>query len=250
MDTFDVADAQQAPSSRRSSAVVWNVLTILVLLITLCLAAVIMMLFINPNSSFNPFPPPTEIVILPTPTPSHTPRVVFQPSWTPTLTTAVEEIPTNTPRPSATPFMTETPFGMASLTPTRTFTPAPYNFAIQQGSPVAIPNVFYLDLGCNWSGVGGQVLDMSGGPVVGLTVRLKGTVSGQPVDLTTLTGVNQAYGDGGFEFKIADAPVDSTGTLYIQLFDQADLPMSDTIYFDTFNDCQKNLIVINIVQVK
>jgi hypothetical protein len=246
MDTFDVADAQQAPSSRRSSALVWNVLTIIVLLITLCLAAVVLMLFVNPQSSFNPFPPPTEVVMLPTPTPSHTPRVVFQPSWTPTETAVV---PTKTPRPTNTPFMTETPFGMVSSTPTHTFTPAPYNFAIQQGSPVAIPNVFYPDLGCNWSGVGGQVLDMSGGPVIGLTVRLLGSVNGQPIDLTTLTGVNQAYGDGGFEFKIADTPVDTTQSLYIQLFDQADLPMSDKIYFDTYNDCQKNLIVINIVQV-
>ena len=247
MDTFDVADAQHATSSRRSSEMVWNVLTIALLLVTVILAAVVVMLLVNPNSGLNPFPPPTEIVIPPTLTPTHTPRVVFQPSWTPTL---AADVPTKTPRPTNTPFMTETPFGMPSLTPTRTFTPAPYNFAIQQGSPVAIPNVFYPDLGCSWLGVGGQVLDMSGGAVVGLTVRLYGSLNGQSLELVTLTGVNQAYGDGGFEFKLADAPVDSVRSLYIQLFDQADLPMSDKIYFDTFNDCQRNLIVINIVQVK
>ena len=247
MDTFDVADAQHATSSRRSSEMVWNVLTIALLLVTVILASVVVMLLVNPNSGLNPFPPPTEIVIPPTLTPTNTPRVVFQPSWTPTR---AEDVPTKTPRPTNTPFMTETPFGMPSLTPTRTFTPAPYNFAIQQGSPVAIPNVFYPDLGCSWLGVGGQVLDMSGGPVVGLTVRLYGTLNGQSLELVTLTGVNQAYGDGGFEFKLADAPVDSVRSLYIQLFDQADLPMSDKIYFDTYNDCQRNLIVINIVQVK
>jgi hypothetical protein len=218
-----------------------------VLVITFCLAGVILMLLVNPQSSLNPFPPPTEIVIPPTATASSTPRVVFQPSWTPTET---EVQATKTTRPTNTPFMTDTPFGMPSLTPTLTFTPAPFNFAIQQGSPVAIPNVFYPDLGCNWMGVGGQVLDMSGGPVVGLTVQLVGTMNGESLDLLTLTGVNQAYGDGGFEFKLADTPVDSIRALYIQLFDQANLPMSDKIFFDTYNDCQRNLIVINIVQVK
>ena len=247
MDTFDVADAQQAPSSRRSSALVWNVLTGIVLLVTFCLAGIFLMLLVNPNSSLNPFPPPTEIVIPPTVTPTNTLRVVFQPSWTPTETPVQ---PTKTPRPTKTPFMTETPYGMPSVTTAPTNTPAPFNFAIQQGSPVAIPNVFYPDLGCSWTGVGGQVLDMSGGPVIGLTVRLVGTLNGQLLDLRTLTGVNQAYGDGGFEFKLADAPVDSIGLVYIQLLDQADLPMSDKIYFDTYNDCNRNLIVINIVQVK
>lgn len=247
MDTFDVADAQQAPTSRRNTEMVWNVLTIVVLVITLCLAAIVAMLLIDPHSGLNPFPPPTEIIIPSTLTPTSTPRVVFQPSWTPTLT---EVPPTKTIRPTNTPFMTETPFGMSSVTPTITFTPAPFNFAIQQGSPVAIPNVFYPDLGCNWTGVGGQVLDMSGGPVIGLTVHLYGSVNGELLDLRTLTGVNQAYGDGGFEFKIADAPLDTIKALYIQLFDQADLPMSDKIYFDTYNDCNRNLIVINIVQVK
>lgn len=247
MDTFDVADAQQAPAERRNTEMVWNILTIAVLVLTLCLAAVMAMLLINPQSGLNPFPPPTEIVIPATATPTNTPRVVFQPSWTPTAT---EVQPTKTIRPTNTPFMTETPFGMSSSTPTRTNTPAPFNFVIQQGSPVAIPNVFYPDLGCNWTGVGGQVLDMSGGPVIGLTVHLYGMVSGQLIDLRTLTGVNQAYGDGGFEFKIADAPLDTTKALYIQLFDQADLPMSDRIFFDTYNDCNRNLIVINIVQVK
>jgi hypothetical protein len=139
---------------------------------------------------------------------------------------------------------------MSSPTPTLTLTPAPFNFALQQGSPVAIPNVFYPDLGCSWSGVGGQVLDLSGGPVIGLTVRLYGSLNSQMIDQRTLTGVNQAYGDAGFEFKLGDKPVASQGTLYIQLLDQADLPMSDKIFFDTYDDCQRNLVVVNIVQVK
>lgn len=247
MDIFDVTDAQKPPRSPRNKDFIWNLLTILVLISTLCLAAYIGLLVVNPGSSLNFFPPPTQPVIQPTVVPSSTLRIVLQPSWTPTATIV---LPTKTPRPTNTPFATDTPFGMLSPTPTLTYTPAPYNFAIQQGSPVAIPNVFYPDLGCSWSGVGGQVLDLSGGPVIGLTVRLYGTLNGQMIDQRTLTGVNQAYGDAGFEFKLADKPVASQQSLYIQLLDQADLPMSDQIYFDTYDDCQKNLVVINIVQVK
>ena len=247
MDTFDVTEAQQAPRSRRSPDAMWNLLTVLVLLITLCLAAYIALLVVNPESNLNFFPPPTQPVMQPTAMPTSTLRMVLQPSWTPTVTV---ELPTKTPRPTNTPFVTDTPYGMVSPTPTKTYTPAPFSFVLQQGSPVAIPNMFYPELGCSWSGVGGQVLDMSGGPVIGLTVRLYGTLNGRLIDLRTLTGVNQAYGDAGFEFKLADKPVASQGKLYLQLLDQADLPMSDMIYFDTYDDCEKNLVIINIVQVK
>lgn len=247
MDKYDVADAKRARSSRRKSWSIWNVLTIIILLVTACLAIFTLALLVYPDSFINPFPPPTYVAPQPTPTVTRTYKVVFQPSWTPTATIV---LPTNTPRPTNTPFATDTPPGMTDETPTQTSTPAPYSFEMQQGSPVAIPNMFYPELGCKWMGVGGQVLDMSGGAVIGLTVRLGGTLNGQPIDLVTLSGVNQAYGDGGFEFKLADTPVDSTQSLYLQLFDQADLPMSDKLYFDTYSDCQKTLIVINIVQVQ
>lgn len=247
MDNYEVTDARQARSSSRGTDIVWNILTIVVLFITLVFAFLAFTIFINPNSFLNPFPPPTYKAPIPTATVTNTLRVTFQPSWTPTATI---ELPTKTPRPTNTPLITDTPPGMQPPTATVTSTPAPFNFAIQQGSPVAIPNLFYPDLGCSWMGVGGQVLDMSGGAVIGLTVRLQGTLNGKTLDLVTLTGVNQAYGDGGFEFKLADTPLDSHNAVYIQLFDQADLPMSDKIYFDTYNDCQKNLIVINIVQVQ
>lgn len=247
MDTFDVADDQEAP--RRRGGIVWNVLTILVLVSTLCLTAFMVMLLYNPSSGLNPYPPPTWPVILPPPTITHTPRVVLEPSWTPTSTSEVV-LPTKTPRPTNTPFQTETPYGMSTPTATITPTPSEFSFVLQQGSPVSIANIFYPDLGCSWMGVGGQVLDISGGPVIGLTIHLYGTLNGQVIDQRTLTGVNQSYGDGGFEFKLANTPVASQGSLWIQLLDQADLPMSDNIFFDTYEDCGRNLIVINLVQVK
>jgi hypothetical protein len=39
-------------------------------------------------------------------------------------------------------------------------------------------------------------------------------------------------------------PVASNDTLYLQLLDQAGLPLSDNVYIDTFNDCKKNLVLV------
>jgi hypothetical protein len=58
------------------------------------------------------------------------------------------------------------------------------------------------------------------------------------------------YGPGGYEFELGEGPVASTQTLWVQLLDQAMLPLSDKIYFDTFSECDKNLILINFNQVR
>ena len=48
-----------------------------------------------------------------------------------------------------------------------------------------------------------------------------------------------------FEFdKLAAKPIASTGTLWVQLFDNNGKPLTDKIYFDTFDDCAKNLVMI------
>ena len=65
-----------------------------------------------------------------------------------------------------------------------------------------------------------------------------------------MTGTAPEYGKGGYEFVLADQPIASTNTLWIQLLDQADLPLSDKIYFSTYDTCEQNLILINFQQVK
>jgi hypothetical protein len=70
------------------------------------------------------------------------------------------------------------------------------------------------------------------------------------VDNLVMTGLAPQYGLGGFEFTLADKPVASNGTLWIQLLDQQNLALSDRVYFDTFDDCQKNLIIIYFNQVR
>jgi len=100
-------------------------------------------------------------------------------------------------------------------------------------------------------GVAGQVFDLSGAPISGQQVRIGGFLGGKTVELLTLTGLTNAYGTAGFyEFNLGEKPVASKGSLWVQLIDQAGLTMSDKIFFDTYDSCDKNLIFINFKQMR
>jgi hypothetical protein len=246
MDAFDYADAQKAPS-RSISALVWNILTVLVLLSAVCIGAVFLMIFTNPNSALNPMKPipmDTQIIL---PTSTSTPRQL-PPTWTPTPT--LMPAPTNTPRPTITLVPTSTTFGAATDTPGPTSPPGPMSFELQPGDPQAIPaRVYHPGIGCTFMGISGQALDVRNNAVEGMVVQLGGTLEGrQFATQTTLTGLVLSS-DGRYEFTIADHPITSKKTLWVQLLDQSGLvAMSDKIYFDTFDDCERNLIIVNFRQ--
>lgn len=237
----------------RRRELIFNLATLLMLIGVLCVIGLFWTIFVNPNSALNPFPPRVLTVLPPTLTP--TSEMVLPPTWTPTLT--LEPTATDTPRPTATPPPTATLFFLA----TATFTPAPtgtlpppvgFPFELQKGSPVAIANIYHPELGCNWMGVGGQVVNLSSDPVIGLIIRLGGTLPGvgKTQDQTTLTGVALSYGRAGFEFTLADRPIASQQTLWLQLLNQEAVPISAKVYFDTYDSCEKNLIIINFRQVR
>jgi hypothetical protein len=252
MDAFDIVDAKKAPTSKANNDLLWNILTILVLLGTLIVGMVLLIIFIKPQVGFNPFPPPTEVLIptVSVPTPTPTSRIVLPPTWTPEPT--LEPSATPTLRPTITPALTDTPPVLPSNTPSGGANPASqFSFVVQQGSPKAIENIYHQDLGCNYMGVGGQVTSLNGSPVVGIFVQLGGTLEGKLFEtLLSMTGTAVEYGRGGYEFQIADKPIASNKTLWIQLLDQSSLPLSDKIYFVTTEDCAKALTLINFVQVK
>jgi hypothetical protein len=260
MDTTEFDELPRTRPAPRSNALVLNILTVVILLGAVCLAAVFLSIFINPNSIFNPFPPPTLPAALVLPSITPTPRGALPPTWTPTITP--EPASTSTPRPTATLPPTATPFTLITPSPTvnletPTVSPTPpkggYPFVIDS-RPLAVPNLAHPDLACNWIGVAGRVVDMSGGPKTQLIVVLGGTLGGKPVDANgikfSLTGVAPAYGQAGYEFVLGDKPVASKGTLWIQLVDQSEIPISEKVYFDTFDSCEKNLIVISFKQVR
>lgn len=250
MDPFEVTEVKAPQNPKKSSGRIWNILTILVLVTLFCVVSYFVMIFLNPDSVLNPFPPSTlDPAFLP-PTPTVTLRFTLVPSWT---ATNADIQASETPSPSETPvppmimieIPTEVPPGVA-------LAQSEYAFELQQGSPSAIPAAqFHQDASCGWMGVAGQATTLNGEAVRGLFVQLGGSMPGvDRVDNLVMTGLASQYGYGGFEITISDKLIASQGTLWIQLLDQQNLPLSDRIYFDTYDDCEKNLIVIYFNQVR
>ena len=207
MDTFDFNDTPQP--KRSTGGIIWNILTILILLSTICVAAVFAVIFVNPYSGINPFPPPTLPAALTFPTATPTLSLVLPPTWTPKPTS--EPTATSTPRPSATLPPTETPFSLVTqvVTATAESTQAASGgmpFVVQQGQPLAITNIYHPDLACNWIGVGGQVFDLKGSAITGLQVQLGGVLNGTIIpqgSRPTLTGLLPNV-PGYYEFVLGD----------------------------------------------
>lgn len=97
-------------------------------------------------------------------------------------------------------------------------------------------------------GVGGNIVNLDGEPVQGLTVVLGGEFEGKTLRSSTTSGSATAYGEGGFELFIDDDPGPSKDTVYVQLRDSSGVALSDQYYFRTYDDCRRNLIRIDFVQ--
>jgi hypothetical protein len=220
---------------------VWDILSILVLLLTVCLVGYFALVFINPASQLNFLPPGAAPFGNHIPTFTVTP-LQMQPTWTPSPTIAVT--PSDTPRPTITPLPTNTAFSL--VPPTKTPKPSPTPKA-----PFSAPSVtqvestvIHPDLACSWAGIGGTVVDANNSPVIGTVVVLRGTLNGSTIEQQTVSGINKEYGPSGFEFVLGSAPVESNKTLYVQLVDQQNIPLSDPVQITTSTDCSKNLVMI------
>jgi hypothetical protein len=232
-----------------------NVLTVFALLGVLCVAAVFINIFFVPSTVLNPFPPPTLVPTIAPPTDTPIARQRLPATNTPeppTETPVPSETPT--PEPTLTPSSTPTRFVLVSLTPvpvTEELDMSAVSFDLKDGSPIALPNFAHLDDGCNWMGVAGKVFTLNGEVVEqGVTIQLGGFLAGTTIDLLSVTGFATQYGPGGFEFVLADRPIATTNSLYLQLLDQAGLPLSEKIFFNTYEDCERNLILVDFQQFR
>ncbi|WKZ40705.1 MAG: hypothetical protein QY328_01470 [Anaerolineales bacterium] len=232
-------DYESYPESKpRSRLSMWDVLSILTLLLTLCIGLYFVAIFMLPNSVINPLAPGDPNA---PPTATITP-IQPPPTWTPTMlsvtdTPAFTLVPTFTLEPSPTVVSLITP----SITPTPTRTPrAPFSATVTYiDSTIIRP-----DLGCNWQGIGGTIVDANNADMLGITVRLTGFYNNRSKNELTVSSIAPAYGRSGFEFFLGPVPISSTDLLSIQILDQAGLPLSDPITLDTFNDCSKNLTLV------
>ena len=235
-DDFNFDGEQSRP--RGAPMQMWDMLSILVLVLTACVGAYFVFVFLNPTSSYNILPPGGRGPQVPTLT--VTPQQL-QATWTPSPTLALT--PSNTPRPTFTPFFTSTPFSLVPPTKTSkpTSTPkAPFSATSSQVESTVI----HPDLACNWAGIGGTVVDANNSPVIGTVVVLRGTLNGNTVEQQTVSGINKEYGPSGFEFVLGNAPVASNNTLYVQLVDLQNIPLSDKISVVTSSECNKNLVIV------
>ena len=237
-DDFDFDGTQ----SRRTAAPmqIWDMLSILVLLITVCLVGYFALIFFNPTSELNFLPPGQGPFSNALPTSTVTP-IQLQSTWTPSPT--LELTPTDTPRPTITPLPTNTPFSL--VPPTKTAQPTRTPRAPFGGSFTQVEStIIHPELACNWAGIGGTVVDANNSPVIGTVVVLRGTLSGSTIEQQTVSGINKEYGPSGFEFVLGTTPVASNDTLYVQLVDQQNIPLSDPVTIDTSTDCSKNLVMV------
>jgi hypothetical protein len=248
-DQEEIDERQKHRRHKRQNNLIWNVLTAIFIIISLIAISYFGLLFADPKTSLNPFPPPTIPALIQLPT--NTPTVIQMPAtWT--LTATATSVPTSTPtQVEVTGTGTGTGTAESNPTPLATVNNSKYPFA-SKGDPAAMANtVFHHDKDCNWQGIAGQVWDIQGNALVGYRVHLQGFYNGKNIDLTTLSGGAQYwYGSGGYEFVIGDKAIDSTGQLSIQMEDQSYMLISNKVVLNTYSDCTKNLIMVNFQQVR
>lgn len=242
MSQYDYDDSPQ-PSKAPMKLDMWDMMSILTLLLTLCIGAYFLAVFVSPDSSYNPFAPsrnalPTATITQIQPPATWTATLVEMTS-TPTLTL----VPTFTLEPS--------PTLVSLITPTDTRVPT------NTASPTATPKapfsatVTYIDstiihpeAACNWQGVAGTIVDTSNADMLGIAIRLSGFYNAKSKNELTVSGIAPAYGKSGFEFFLGATPLASDGLLSIQILDQAGLPLSGPITINTYADCTKNLVLV------
>jgi len=158
---------------------------------------------------------------------------------------------TSTPKVTATP--SDTPTATATERPAATYTPTAVPYSLQLMNPFYLKNFTHDDLGCDWLGVAGQIFNFEGKVQKNIVIRAGGEINGVPVIEEMVMPLAEpdtdlAYGPGGFELTLANSLADTESEVWIQLFHLNGDPISDKYFLTTYNDCQKNLILLNFVE--
>ena len=180
-----------------------------------------------------------------------------------------DSTPVLTPEPNETLIASQTPFSLVTDpfaptgTKTSTFTPTLTPTITQTQTREVLPFVLFGEqetmssalirpqLDCDWLVIAGQVWDLQGDPVTdSVSVHLFGELNGYEIDQYRLPGTDDAYGESGYEFALEGFVLDSAESLYIQLVDADNLPLSNPYLLQTYEDCQQNLILVNFKQVR
>ncbi|TAK12441.1 MAG: hypothetical protein EPO32_09110 [Anaerolineae bacterium] len=249
MDEFDFKnDPQPKTRARRKSGggggmgdLIWNLASLYFLGSAVCLVVFAAMIFMNPQASFNPFPPrarASQAVPTLIPFPTTGPATATTAAQPPTATTAPQG-PTATSNPLD---PTPTQFSFPAVTPSNTPSGQGVFFEPNEGDPVYGPHPD----GCSAMYVGGSVSDTNGSPAIFWLVRMTGSFG----TVDAYSGSNPAYGVSGYEIEIA-APQNTTGQVFMQIIDDlTGEAVSDLIIIDTKSSCSQNLILLNWTQTR
>ncbi len=265
---------------RRGSGSIFSLLAGLMLVLSCLTLGCVGVLFarpqLNPIPAMRPVAGVDDFGVLPTlvipPTPTPTSGGGFPtlpPEWTATQTPTITQTPLASVTRTETPTRTEpAPTGTITQTPTITRTPTATGptptasntrppsgaqFTLQNDRITYLSNFANPTAGCNWYGIAGQVLGLSGEAVIGYSVKLEGG----GLNFSSLTGSKQAYGPAGYELAIGTTPTDTTNTYKVQLFNLSGQAVSDQITVATFANtvspsgsvtCPRNLALVNFVQ--
>lgn len=124
--------------------------------------------------------------------------------------------------------------------PQPTEIPSPY-FEMTEDSPL----YFSHPSGCEGMWVAGTVTNFSGAALESGAVNLSGSMGIE----TSFPGFFPDYGTGGYEIQISSLVEEHHG-IFLQIIDFDGNPISELAGLRTYNDCAKNLIIINWTQVK
>ncbi len=178
--------------------------------------------------------------------------------FTPTATPQTDNRLDNTPTPTKTAMIDPTPRKSAThelFDPDQDFLFfAPIalkqttDFMLQNTSPLTTLNFAHPELACDWMGIAGQVFDSSGAPLLNLPIFVGGEINGDSFEAATITGMAPAYGPGGYEIQLSNQPFNSNASFWIEIYDLEGHSLTNKIFFDTFEKCEQNLILMNFVE--
>lgn len=102
-------------------------------------------------------------------------------------------------------------------------------------------------------GVAGQIFSSGGQVQTDILIKAGGDINGIPVleDMTMPLAepeTDLAYGPGGYELTFSSAPADTDSTVWVQLFNLEGDPLSEKVFLITYDDCLKNLILMNFIE--
>jgi hypothetical protein len=207
----------------------------------------------------NTLPPTSTLRPTNTPTPSRTVPPTLTPSETPSPTLTPQP-PTETLPPSITPIpptASNTRRPTITLTPSRTLpptrdpnlptnTPTGFPFRIQQGTPQLVANTDAAT-GCAFQGIGGQVFDQQGRPVLNVQIVVTSKTNAT-VNLTLTPGSNPNYGNSGWLAQVGAQA--ARGTFEVEVRNTQGVSLSPKATINFPGTCEQNLALVNFQQTR